>query len=120
MELGSSISQEAVVWRSFLPLQVRTPHIFSVRFLPITYRCTPHVTKKQIYLMAIPVGLIAVSMLLMGVTVSVENQTQSGVVKHYGHTESIPEYFLFLGTVMFVGTLVPEMFNVYRERFKHP
>ena len=53
----------------------------------------------------------------MGVTVSIEHTAESAVQKYYGHTESIPEYLLFLGTIMFFGTLVPDMFDILRARF---
>lgn len=77
----------------------------------------PRLRRDQIYLRAVPVGLVAVSTMLMGVTVSVEPTPGSTVQKYYGHTESIPEYLLFLGTIMFIGTLVPDMFDILRTRF---
>ena len=77
----------------------------------------PHLREGEIYWRAFPVGLVAVSTMLMGVTVSVEHTTESAVQKYYGHTESIPEYFLFLGTIMFTGTLVPDLFDILRARF---
>ena len=77
----------------------------------------PALSREQIYLSSIPVGLVAVSTMIMGVTVSVEHTTESAVQKYYGHTESIPEYLLFLGTIMFFGTLVPDMFDLLRARF---
>ena len=74
----------------------------------------PTLKSGQIYLRALPVGLVTVSTMLMGVTVSVEHTTETAVQKYYGHTESIPEYFLFLGTIMYTGTLVPDMFDGIR------
>ena len=76
----------------------------------------PTLTKQQIYLKAIPVGLVAVSTMLMGVTVSVPGTAGGDVKVYYGHTESVPEYLLFLGTIMFIGTLVPDMFSILRAR----
>ena len=58
-----------------------------------------------------------VSTMLMGVTVSVEPAPEFAVQKYYGHTESIPEYLLFLGTIMFIGTLVTDLFDILRTRF---
>lgn len=77
----------------------------------------PKLSREQICLRAIPVGLVMVSTMLMGVTVSVEHSPESAVQKYYGHTESIPEYLLFLGTIMFTGTLVPDLFDILRARF---
>ena len=79
----------------------------------------PNLRREQISLRAIPVGLVAVSTMLMGVTVSVEHTAESAVEKYYGHTESIPEYLLFTGTIMFFGTLVPDIFDVLRTRLRH-
>ena len=78
----------------------------------------PSLSTLQIYLRSIPVGLVTVSTMLMGVTVSVENTVESGVEKYYGHTESVPEYLLFVGMIMFIGTLVPDMFDILRARFR--
>lgn len=75
----------------------------------------PELTRQQIYLRAIPVGLVMVSSMIKVATVSVE--TGSAFEQYYGHTDSIPEYLLFMGTLMFIGTLVPDMFNVLRTRF---
>ena len=78
----------------------------------------PKLRQEQIYLSAIPVGLVMVSTMLMGVTVSVEHAPELAVQKYYGHTESVPEYLLFSGTIMFTGTLVPDLFDILRNRFR--
>lgn len=80
----------------------------------------PGMKRWMIYLTAIPVGFVTVSTMLMGVTVtvSVEHTTGSAVEKYYGHTESIPEYLLFMGTIIFFGTLAPEIFDLLRTRFR--
>ena len=75
----------------------------------------PNLKRAQIYLRAIPVGLVVVSTMLMAATAT--HVTESGTEKYYGHTDSIPEYLLFMGTVMFFGTLVPDTFDVLRNRF---
>ena len=70
--------------------------------------------RKHIYLMSLPVGLVTVGILVSGASVVVNNTTM------YGYTESFPAYITFFGTIMFYGTLVPEMFEVFRKKIRPP
>ena len=81
----------------------------------------PRLRNYEMYLMAIPVGLIAVSGLLVSTTVTVlpgnACQCAAGTPETvYGHFESLPNGLLFLGTMMIFGTLVPDLFQTIRAR----
>ncbi|MDR6264228.1 MULTISPECIES: hypothetical protein [Rhodobacterales] len=74
-------------------------------------------SRKNIYLMAMPVGMLTVGILLSGTTVKV--MSEGGLPQvHYGHMQSFGIYLVFCGTIMFYGTLVPQLFKSYRDRFK--
>jgi hypothetical protein len=66
--------------------------------------------RKQVYLMALPVGLLTVGILLTGTSVTVD-----GDVKH-GHTQNLGVLMVFCGTIMFYGTLVPQLFKMNRKQ----
>lgn len=72
----------------------------------------PEMKRTHLYLVSIPVTLVTVGILLSTVTVSVPVDDVSGTTRQYccGHTQSIGEFGLFLGTLMFYGTVAPDIF----------
>ncbi len=74
-------------------------------------------SRKHVYLMALPVGLLTVGVLLSGTTVKV--MAENGLPQvHHGHMQSFGIYLVFCGTIMFYGTLVPQLFKSYRDRIQ--
>ena len=71
----------------------------------------------HIWLMSFPVGLVAIGTLLTTTAVTVES---SGVDQvYFGHMTSIQQFILFGGTVMFYGTLVPQLFHLNRSKLEN-
>ena len=70
----------------------------------------------HLYVMSIPVILVTVGILLSSVTVSVQVDGASGTTREYccGHTKSVPGFGIFLGTLIFYGTVVPDIFTKRR------
>ena len=77
----------------------------------------PDVKRPHLYLMSVPVTLVTVGVLLSATTVSVPVDSPSGTTREYccGHTQSIPGFGLFVGTMMFYGTLAPDLFAKRRD-----
>ena len=77
----------------------------------------PDVKRPHLYLMSVPVTLVTVGVLLSATTVSVPVDSPSGTIREYccGHTQSIPGFGLFVGTMMFYGTLAPDLFAKRRD-----
>ena len=77
----------------------------------------PGVKRLHLYLMSVPVTLVTVGVLLSATTVSVPVAGPSGTIREYccGHTQSIPGFGLFVGTMMFYGTLAPDLFAKRRD-----
>jgi hypothetical protein len=76
-------------------------------------------SRKHIYLMALPTGLLTVGILLSGSTVNIT--AANGLPKvHHGHMQSFGIYAVFCGTLMFYGTAVPQLFESFRKRFQTP
>ena len=76
----------------------------------------PEMKRTHLYLVSIPVTLVTVGILLSTVTVSVPVDGTPGTIREYccGHTRSIGGFGLFLGTLMFYGTVAPEIFTKRR------
>ena len=68
--------------------------------------------RKHVYFMSVPVALVTVGILISSATVTVEDITK------YGYTESVGSYMTFCGVIMFYGTLVPEIFEIYRKKIR--
>lgn len=74
-------------------------------------------SRKNVFLMALPVGMLTVGILLSGTTVRVMSEAGLPEV-HHGHMQSFGIYLVFCGTIMFYGTLVPQLFRSFRDRFQ--
>ena len=76
----------------------------------------PGMKRTHLYLVSIPVTLVTVGILLSTVTVSVPVDGSPGTIREYccGHTQSIGGFGLFLGTLMFYGTVAPDIFTKRR------
>ena len=77
----------------------------------------PGVKRLHLYLMSVPVTLVTVGILLSATTVSVPVDSPPGTIREYccGHTQSIPGFGLFVGTMIFYGTLAPDLFAKRRD-----
>lgn len=74
-------------------------------------------SRRNVYLMALPVGLLTVGVLLQGTTVHVPDQNGFMTVR-YGHLQGVGLYLVFCGTIMFYGTLVPQLFRSFRAKIE--
>lgn len=96
-------------------------------FLQLGFHRPDNLSRKQVYLMSIPVGLVLVGWLLMSASVSTtEFVGGQGILGdlgecqttiRYGFIESYERYSIFLGILVFYGTLTPELFHMIRDRF---
>ena len=77
----------------------------------------PGTKRAHLYLMSVPVTLVTVGILLSTVTVSVPVDGPSGTIREYccGHTQSWWGFGLFLGTLIFYGTVAPDIFFMKRR-----
>ena len=75
----------------------------------------PEMKRAHLYLMSVPVILVIVGILLSNVTVGVSDD--SGTITEHccGHTRSAPGFLLFLGTTAIYGTLIPDLFQRFRD-----
>ena len=71
---------------------------------------------KHLALMSFPVALLVLGTLLG--SASVQDPLGGNRPRLYGYTESVGKYMVFSGTVMFLGTSTPNLFEVYRKRLK--
>lgn len=78
------------------------------------------VPAKIIWLMAVPVGLITIGNMLLMMSVESEVVIEGVLLaeKQYGHASSLPQYFVFTGTIILYGTLVPQLFAQARARLR--
>ena len=67
-----------------------------------------------IWLLAIPVGFVTISSLLMVTTVRIRDPGINATTIAYGHMTSVGAFLLFIGTLVLYGTLVPQLFNQVR------
>ncbi|MCY4661849.1 MAG: hypothetical protein OXF93_18895 [Acidobacteria bacterium] len=76
-------------------------------------------SKAHLYLRTLPVGLFAVSFLMLnGFVVVSATDTASGLrQEYYGHLQSMPHFLMFCATTMFAGTYAPGVFTAYRKVF---
>ena len=69
---------------------------------------------KSLVLLSIPVGLLILGTFI-GAASHADPRSQDAD-RIYGYCESLSKYMIFLGTVMFLGTNTPKLFNHYREK----
>ncbi len=70
-------------------------------------------SRKNLFLMAVPVSLITVGLLASSTQVEVPQDGEIGL--KFGHLKDFGQYLIFNGVVMFYGTLVPRFFSRYRN-----
>lgn len=82
----------------------------------------PNMPRLHVYLKPLPVGMFAVSFLLLnGLVVVPAADASSGFREdHYGHLQSTPHFLMFCATTMFAGTYAPGVFAAYRTTLGGP
>jgi len=71
--------------------------------------------KLHVFVMGVPVSAVLIGTLLT--TTNVTFTMPNGIdIDKYGHMSSVPEFLLFCGTIMFYGTLTPQLFHLNRRR----
>lgn len=107
-----------------VPLGVIAPYVtFGVGvFIADQLSLYPNMPRLHVYLKPLPVGLFAVSFLLLNGLVSVPGtDTSSGLREdHYGHLQSTPHFLMFCATTMFAGTYAPGVFTAYHTTLGGP
>ena len=95
-------------------------------FVQLDLHAASGLTRRQVYMMSIPVGLVLCGWLLTTSSISTTQLVDSQVLPggrigsqqitliKYGFTESIERYFIFIGVLIFYGTLTPELFVTIR------
>ena len=70
--------------------------------------------------MSVPSGMVSTGLLISSASVAIpdEGSGQNAVTVHYGYMESVPEYIVFVGLLMFYGTATPELFEGIRNRVR--
>ena len=95
-------------------------------FVSLKYHEQYRLSITQVYLMSIPVGLVLIGFLVsnfsvtIGSGISVNGPTSTGNVQtvRYGFMESPARYLLFNGLLVFFGTLVPDVFLLFRDKLR--
>ena len=71
---------------------------------------------SHIWWMALPVCFVLIGTLLTTTAVSVE--IAGARQSYYGHMATFPQFILFNGTIVFYGTLVPQLFHLNRSKLQ--
>ena len=79
-----------------------------------TLKLNAGIDGKALVLLSIPVGLLVLGTLIS--TASTNDPREGNTDRLYGYCESFSKYMIFNGTVMFLGTSTPKLFNYYREK----
>ena len=71
----------------------------------------------HICLMALPVGFLTLGILISETSVTVSSESSATVknTTYCAYMESFTKYMIFCAITAFYGTLVPEMFVIYRK-----
>ena len=85
-------------------------------FISIKLKLNGELRGWHVFLMSIPVGLLTIGTLLLSSTVEINGPNIGESITKYGHMNSEAQFFVFIGTVMLYGTLVPQLFNQTRRR----
>ena len=105
------------VWNAFLVFVVPFMAFAVGVFISDVVGLNEGESRRNVYLMALPVGLLTVGILLQGTTVRIDLDAGLTLVR-YGHMQGVGLYLVFCGTIMFYGTLVPQLFRSFRERLR--
>lgn len=71
---------------------------------------------RVIWMTALPVALLTIGNLLSATTYMASDPDGSGSFRSYGYLDSVHQALIFYGTVMFYGTMSPQIFQKIRER----
>ena len=86
-------------------------------YISVSLRLHGSLSPKHIYLTSIPVGFITVGNLLSMMQLETMNENQ-GTVLTYGYMNSPSNLFIFVGTLMFYGTMAPQLFSQISNRIQ--
>ena len=63
-------------------------------------------------IVSVPTGLVTTGLIISSTSIELNGTT------NYGYMDSLHQYVIFIGIVMFYGTVAPELFASLRGRFK--
>ncbi len=86
-------------------------------YISVSLRLHGSLSPKHIYLTSIPVGFITVGNLLSMMQLETMNENQETVLT-YGYMNSPSNLFIFVGTLMFYGTMAPQLFSQISNRIQ--
>ena len=76
-------------------------------------------SRMHVWLMSVPVSFITIGNMLMIVRFETKSGNPETINIEYGYMNSLPNFLVFIGTLIFYGTLVPQLFNQIRGRIRH-
>jgi hypothetical protein len=71
-------------------------------------------SRRQVWLISIPVGLVVMGVLFASHSVTIEGVDM--VYQEVGYMSSVPQYLLFTGLSIFYGTAAPTLFGDIRRK----